>query len=442
MIRHALKNLWSRRWTNAWLTLELVVLTILAWVILDPVIVSLYDASRPMGYPNEKLAYFSFKPFDKEWRFYNPELDDSVHFFQAVRQIQAQLQERPEIENVALTYTFAQVGTGMCSFNNYFQDADTIYAPSVQYAHGENYFQTLGIEILYPQGMTAEQLDQTPVNWRDYIITESLARYLFGRPDVVGRHLLRPGYEKSNFPPLKVFAVIKDVRINPAVNSTMAVFQPYYICFDYSNNSYGSLYRGQGNFLVRFKPGVNPDDFIDDNRHWINNVLHAGNLYIYEAKSLPRIAEELNVDLEITNQARIGILLTVFFLLNAVLGVVGTLYLQTRRRQREAGVMKSFGASTRRLATTLVIESVILTFITWLAGCLLYLQYAISSGLAESVSQNHVPGVDSWVSHFWGHYALISLIVLALLLLVMIAGTLPAALKISRTRPADALADE
>ncbi len=370
MIRHALKNLWSRRAANVWLAIELVVLTILAWVILDPVIVKLYDSSRPVGYPSQQLAYFTIKQYDKEWRFYDPQLDDSAHYFQVVRNIQTLLQERPEIESVAFTDYSNQLGTKWFSYNRYFQNGDSIYAPSAYYIQGEGFFKTAGIQVLYPKGMTADELDNLPVNWFDRVITESMAKRLLGQSDVVGRDLRQPHNEDSHYPSPHVVAVIKDIRLHPTRNTTIAVFEPLYLGFDIMMNGYLRLWQRKCRLLVRFKDEVNPDDFIQANHHWIYNELRGGNLYVEEAKSLNRIAAEINVDMGVTNEARIGILLTVFFLLNAVLGVIGTLYLQTRRRQREAGVMKSFGASTRRLATTLVIESVILTCVTWLIGCM------------------------------------------------------------------------
>ena len=51
-----LKNLWNRRRANAWLFIELVIITILCWVMADRVAVSIADTSLPQGYDVDRLV--------------------------------------------------------------------------------------------------------------------------------------------------------------------------------------------------------------------------------------------------------------------------------------------------------------------------------------------------------------------------------------------------
>ena len=43
MLKLILKNLWARRRRNGWLLAELILVSIVTWIILDPVIVMTYD---------------------------------------------------------------------------------------------------------------------------------------------------------------------------------------------------------------------------------------------------------------------------------------------------------------------------------------------------------------------------------------------------------------
>lgn len=43
MLKLILKNLWARRRRNVWLLAELILVSIVTWIILDPVIVTTYD---------------------------------------------------------------------------------------------------------------------------------------------------------------------------------------------------------------------------------------------------------------------------------------------------------------------------------------------------------------------------------------------------------------
>ena len=50
-----LKNLWARRRRNGWLLAELILVSIISWVILDPVIVVTHDRNIPLGYDADRL---------------------------------------------------------------------------------------------------------------------------------------------------------------------------------------------------------------------------------------------------------------------------------------------------------------------------------------------------------------------------------------------------
>lgn len=59
MISLLIKNLWHRRAANIWLFVELVVVTVVTWVIIDPVVVRVPDRMLPLGYDEDRLFYIS-----------------------------------------------------------------------------------------------------------------------------------------------------------------------------------------------------------------------------------------------------------------------------------------------------------------------------------------------------------------------------------------------
>ena len=50
MIRLIMKNLWARRRKNGWLLAELILVSIVTWVIVDPLVVLTHDRNLPEGY--------------------------------------------------------------------------------------------------------------------------------------------------------------------------------------------------------------------------------------------------------------------------------------------------------------------------------------------------------------------------------------------------------
>lgn len=55
MIRLIMKNLWARRRKNGWLLAELILVSIVTWVIVDPLVVLTHDRNLPEGYRPDHL---------------------------------------------------------------------------------------------------------------------------------------------------------------------------------------------------------------------------------------------------------------------------------------------------------------------------------------------------------------------------------------------------
>lgn len=84
MFKLIIKNLWSRRGRNAWLLAELTIVTVLAWIILDPVIVQLYTLQRPAGYDIDRLVRVDVMEVSKASPQYLHDEDSSEHHAAAI----------------------------------------------------------------------------------------------------------------------------------------------------------------------------------------------------------------------------------------------------------------------------------------------------------------------------------------------------------------------
>ena len=76
-------------------------------------------------------------------------------------------------------------------------------------------------------------------------------------------------------------------------------------------------------------------------------------------------------------------------------------------------------------------------------GCIIYLQYALKEGLSVGYEGNvGIIAPESWVNNFGAHFAIISAIVYAIIIICVIIGTYFPARHVSRIEPVDALRDE
>ena len=59
------QNLWSRRKRNGWIFIELVLVTMILWVLLDVSAVYFYNKSIPAGYDSDRLCQVDIRTYSE-----------------------------------------------------------------------------------------------------------------------------------------------------------------------------------------------------------------------------------------------------------------------------------------------------------------------------------------------------------------------------------------
>ncbi|MDE6428511.1 MAG: FtsX-like permease family protein [Muribaculaceae bacterium] len=177
-----------------------------------------------------------------------------------------------------------------------------------------------------------------------------------------------------------------------------------------------------------------------------------GRLGILELKEAKAYREFNGADSILSPKERYRNVLMVFFAINIFLGVFGTFWLLTRKRTEEAGIMRAFGATPRRVRMMLYVEGIIIALGSSLIGCAIYVyylsknpesfEYGLNSFLRDRDMSQLPPELHTWVGDFWAHSAVVTAVVCALMLIVVLVGIAIPAWKLSRITPVEALADE
>ncbi|MGM9844087.1 MAG: ABC transporter permease [Muribaculaceae bacterium] len=427
MIKLIFKNIWSRRKLNGWLIAELILVTILSWLMLDQVLVMTYDLNLPKGYDRDNLCVVSSYKLD------DPGVVNSIQGeikMQDYENIKNKLLTLPEVESIAeCSFTFPE-SSGSSTRSIYLNDEKSFIVFLMYYGADTGFFETLGIKSVegYP---TVEELSKVHTAENEIIITRSFAETLFPGENAMGKMIRQE--KDSDEDAFKVVGVIEDIRPYSINREPNVVF----CSWDQINNG-GSMH----NFILRLKDGIDADDF-EENLIKIKGNFGSGALQIGSAKSLKKSAADRNMFT--TGEYNLKLSLLTFFLINLCIGVVGTFWLQTRQRKGEVAVMKTFGASRKNIVGMLLGEGFVLTIIGSLIGFACFLQYAISEGLytGDSYGLKDVSVIiNCWVNNFSEHFMIVSGVILVLLLIVVSIGILIPALNISKINPAVALHDE
>ncbi|WP_290121281.1 FtsX-like permease family protein, partial [uncultured Duncaniella sp.] len=152
---------------------------------------------------------------------------------------------------------------------------------------------------------------------------------------------------------------------------------------------------------------------------------------------------------DMNNQDFISMSIALFFFVNILLCMVGTFYLQTRKRSEETGVMRTFGASRGFIVREMLGEGFVITTLAWIFGCFLYWLYIKDESLAQlAYSFSDAPSsilrqmTPTWIDDFTIHFSVVSLIIYSIMLTCVLLGIYIPAGKIARINPVDALRDE
>ena len=162
--------------------------------------------------------------------------------------------------------------------------------------------------------------------------------------------------------------------------------------------------------------------------------------------------QQLELDDGRTQEVNRSLALALFFLVNLMLAVIGTVWLHAKRRTEECGVRRAFGATRGRLLFDFLWRNALLATAAVAVGLTIYLNYA-HSGIQVFNGEEYCetfytidaaiqPTDKAWPEHFWPHFLTVSAIVYLIILCTVLIGTAIPALKIIGTKITNALRDE
>ncbi len=431
MLKVILKNLWARRSRNGWLLAELILVSIVSWIILDPVIVVTHDRNIPLGYDADRLCLVSLGALQPQAPGYDAQAEDSTVLMNSYLNLVRRAQDFPGVELATPLLGYCYPNSQGSSNNSMRAEGDTLNISTMWmfFLPHTRFFETYGFRP--GKGMTPEELSDYDYTQNDIVLSENTAERFFGTKDMRNKRCWNVSQNDTTFMP--VIGAVGAFKTYSEWRPVPVLFKPM-LSVDVSN------IPEEAQILVRIKEGVSMSRFLYEFRPWMVKELRAGNLFARSVQSY----EKLIADGEYAGSTSIyrrNLAMAAFFLINLCLGVIGTFWLQTRTRREEVGVILSFGGTPRDIIRLLMGEGAVMTLVATLVGCLLYLQYALKEGLEKA--QNWVDSTEVyWVTDFTQHFLIVSLIVFFIMLVVVLVGIYIPARRISRIPPTEALRDE
>lgn len=434
MIKLIFKNIWARRQRNIWVIVELVLITIVAWVVLDPAIVSGYYFSLDCGYDIDRLVTIELAEIPKGGHGYDESSAKSL--MDDIHRLMDRVKTNPHVESATIVST--QVfESGSLSVNSFPKDStDGAYAV-VKFFPNTDFFKTFGIK-----GVDGKVFNEPPVSGNDIIISRSVGEVMHPGINPVGHYLNETTDSMSRRYEWDRNKVIVGVTDEVVYRSYMGRSP---IIYKYDKES-KVRHAGSITIVARLKPGVNVGKFMVEYNPVINSELKSGNVYAHSPAPFTDRRDAQARD--VRNKYIISVALALFFFVNLCLGIIGTFYLQTRTRSRDTGIMRSFGATPGYVMRAILNEGWIMTTLAWIIGCGLFYFYAKKKGTLYEPevfwghSDTIISVLPQWCDFFMTHFMVVSAFIYVALMVTVTIGIYIPARRISRANPVDALKDE
>lgn len=340
-----IRNEWR---SNLWLALELLVVSVVMWYIIDLLYCRIATYLEPRGFNTEHCYLIDMGVLTDKSPDYTPYSDEHKESDE-VREMVKRLQRRPEVEAVSLSQNSYPYNGSNSGANVVY---DTLQAPSwtIRRLVTPDFMRVFRYHGT--RGETPEQLAAL-LEKGEFLVSDNLYSYAhLSMTSLVGKEFHLFGDTVQNY---RLGAALQNVRYSD--------FEQGRFCYSmaYNLNLLGDDWINSGSELcVRVRA--------DQDKHFIENLkadsekqFRIGNLYISEIRSFTDIRR--NYQQSYANELRNYIVGMGFLLLNIFLGLLGTFWFRTQQRRGEIALHKAMGATDGAVFSRLMSEGIFLLLV-------------------------------------------------------------------------------
>ena len=404
-----IKNEWL---SNLWLALELLVVSVVMWYVVDYLYTRAATYLEPRGFNIEHCYLIELGELTPKSPDYTPnKTRDDTHA--DIAELVERLRRRPEVEAVSLSQnSYPYNGSNSSGEVRY----DTLQSPewTIRRMVTPDFVRVFRYQGT--RGETPEQLAEM-LERGEFLASDNLYRkYDHKLTEFVGKRFQLFGDTTKTY---QLGAALQNVR---------------YHDYDQARSSYcflakQSFYYVGLELCVRVREGQD-NNFITKLKEDSESQFRIGNLFISEIRSFHDIRR--NFQQAWTNDIRNYVMGMGFLLLNIFLGLLGTFWFRTQQRRSEIALHKAHGATDGAIFRRLLSEGLLLL--------------AVVTPIALVIDWNlaHLE-LNSWrngTTLEWDRLLLCAGISFVLMALMIAIGIGIPARKALKVQPAEALHDE
>lgn len=379
---------------NIWMAIELLIVSVVLFVLADKIYTKVATIYEPLGYDAEHCYLLDFTTLTEASPDYVQYPDDEAAA-KDLRTLMERLRSRPEIAAAALSHNSYPYNINSSAMQ---VDIDTFSMaayPFLLRVIEPDFFKVFKIE-----GANDESPEELmKILERDKILLSDNALY-----PKAGIKSLKPFYgkqivDRSNSDTLVLRSSFKPMR-----------YGDYETVYGFYGTSIFKLldkymYTQVGELSVRVHDKMDTD-FAEKLMEDADGYLRVGNWYIASVRSFDYIRDNYNIKAK--TDTRNVIVCALFLLLNIFLGILGTFWFRTQQRMKEISLRKVCGATKTDIFRRILSEGeLLLLLVTPLA---IVIDYLLTQYEMTSWYNGYFEAVHFWVSVLvaWGLLAIMT----------------------------------
>lgn len=353
MFKHLLRIIWNERRQNIGLFVELIIIIVCFWFLIDKNYNQVKSSLQPTGFDIEHVYQIYHMKLDpKASRYVDPESEDYLVYSEALLKLRERFEQMPEIEAASLSFnSLPHMGNNSTS---------TLFADS-----------TLGVKTVMRRVVMPSYYDVFNIHYVD------------NRPESLSEAVRRDNLVvfpinimKKLFPDAKTYEG-KRVYLNEDLDEEYAL-EVGAVCQRLEQNTYWMwdksyilpcqdkdiLALGDKDFnqFIELAIRVKPEADHNFKEYFFKEIIpnmQVGNVILTDIRSIEENKEFM--DLETNNTLTKELLLLIFFGINVLLGVVGIFWHRTSQRIHEMGVRISIGDTPKGIMKRYLTEGLLIT---------------------------------------------------------------------------------
>ncbi|MCF0202851.1 MAG: FtsX-like permease family protein [Bacteroidaceae bacterium] len=458
-----------RRMGVSVLAIELSLITLAAWFVIDPLVVDYTQTHGSQGYDADRYMTVKMDIDNNKLREFdeNERLTRCYEKFEDVARI---IRAQPEVEQACVA--MSKELPGLNGIEGIYDIYNTVVCSTLEDTTRlcsmfrvdmnpvSRTLQTMGQQVI-DGDLTIEDIDQHKYDdTHEMVISRSAALKIFGTEKAAGKHLVfyyfdhydideqgQPNLDHLRLKRLRrhntdgieggmrVRAVVSDIAPN-------VLHRDASVCYTHQNGGYNITQYT----LVRLADGVSPSAF-QKKMADMAPQLYTDYVSVLNTKTLKDMHHTLSV--AANANMYLNSCFALFLIVNVLLGVGSSFWVLTRKRREEIGVRRSFGASRRRIVWGFVLHGLLLCIVGMVVGTAIFFLWQSPADLHLSPDAFYTkylaPYVNhntDWITTPWQHIAVILGIILCLLTTVVALSTAVPAWMATKEKPVEALKEE